>query len=362
MDSALIQYKAYRLFKRLTLGSVCGGPLGANVCRSLEEGMGSPKVSAYVTEIWPVSGASIQRYPFPDSFPPEFPRDAAFDAKCVWRLRDVIAAPDSGLVRIPNGPILQQSTGSLPRLFNKRIADALRRPVDGRVPGPVVLLPNDEFYHVLVEHLPNVLLTRQFLPSAKILLSHRRHPFVDKLLDFAEIPSEDRMPLDAPVRVDDLVFAPLWVNSGFVPACDLDIVRKAILPRIPSTSNTLERIYVSRSRSRNRPLGREKELERALAERGFTICFFETMTPSEQFAAVHHARLIVAPHGAGLANLVAAKPGLRVLELLSRNWFNTCYAKLAVQIGCDYRYLETIPHGAGFDVPVEAVLEEISRP
>ena len=362
MNAALFRYKAYRLFKRLALGPAFGGPLGSNVCRTIEEGLGNPVVAPHVADSRSVASAVVQRYLFPESFPLEFPREAAFDAKRVWRLRDVVVAPDSGIVRIPNGPILQQSTGSLPRLFNKRISDALRRPVGRPIPGPVVLLPNDEFYHVLVEHLPNVLLARHFLPPTKILLSHRRHSFVDKMLDFAEIPSKDRITLDSPAHVDDLVFSPLWVNSGFVPACDLSVLRDFILPRISDAPDVSERIYVSRSRSRNRPLGREKELERALAERGFTICFFETMTPSEQFAAVHHAKLVIAPHGAGLANLVAAKPGLRVLELLSRNWFNTCYAKLAVQIGCDYHYLETIPHGDGFDVPLEAVLEEISRP
>ena len=37
MCIATIRYKAYRLFKRLTLGSRFGGPLGGNVCRTLEE-------------------------------------------------------------------------------------------------------------------------------------------------------------------------------------------------------------------------------------------------------------------------------------------------------------------------------------
>ena len=56
---------------------------------------------------------------------------------------------------------------------------------------------------------------------------------------------------------------------------------------------------------------------------------------------ISNASTIVAPHGAGLANLVAARPGTEVVEILSRNWFNTCYAKLAVQLGCDYRFVET---------------------
>lgn len=362
MDSSFIRYKAYRLSKRLTLGSAYGGPLGMNVCRSLEEGAGTPVVSAHIAERWLVFPAAVQRYPFPESFPMEFPRETAFDGKWIWRLTDVVAAPGTGLVRIPDGPVLQQSAGSLPRLYNGRIADALRSPRKEALEGPLVLFPNAEYYHALMEYLPNVLLAHRFVPAAQILLPARRHSFLDRLLDFVGIPREARIEAEGPVLVQNLVFAPLWVNSGFVPDCDLSAVRDAVLPRIPAVSQPSARIYISRSRSRNRPLGRETDLERALEERGFRICYFESLSFEEQFAAIRGADLVVAPHGAGLANLVVARSGLRVLELLSRNWFNTCYAKLAVQLGCDYRFLDTVPRGDGYEVPLDAVLKEIDRP
>ena len=362
MDSSFIRYKAYRLSKQLTLGRVYGGPLGMNVCRSLEEGAGTPVVSAHIAERWLVSPASVQRYPFPESFPMEFPRETAFDGKWIWRLTDVIAAPGTGLVRIPQGPILQQSAGSLPRLYNGRIADALRSPRKEALEGPLVLFPNAEYYHALMEHLPNVLLSRRFVPDARILLPVRRHSYLNRLLDFVGIPRDARLEAEGPVLVRNLVFAPLWVNSGFVPDCDLSAVRDAILPHIPAVSQPSERIYISRSRSRNRPLGRENDLERALEERGFQICYLETLSFEEQFAAIRGADLVVAPHGAGLANLVAARPGLHVLELLSRNWFNTCYAKLAVQLRCNYHFLDTVPCGDGYEVPLNAVLKEIDLP
>lgn len=361
MDIASIRYKTYRLFKRLTLGPVWGGPLGTGVCRTLEEGAGSPVVSRHISGSVPVASATVARYPFPKSFPTEFPREAAIDGKRIWMLSDVIVAPASGLVRIPDGPVLQQSAGSLPRLFNQRIADVFRSPERRTLTGPAVLLPNGEYYHILVEHLPNLLLSLRHKPSAKVLLPSNRHVFVDRMLDFVGVPVESRVEFNGPVRVQSLAFAPLWVNSGFIPECDLAVLRDAILSRIPVLPKPVERLYISRTRSRNRPLGREVELETELARRGFRICYFEEMPLAEQFAAIHQAKIVIAPHGAGLANLVAAKPGLRVLELLSRNWFNTCYAKLAVQIGCDYRYLETINSDKGYHVPVESVLEEIDH-
>jgi hypothetical protein len=48
----------------------------------------------------------------------------------------------------------------------------------------------------------------------------------------------------------------------------------------------------------------------------------------------------VAPHGAGLANLVFAPPGAGVVELFARDYVNECFWALATTVdGLRYRYL-----------------------
>ncbi len=361
MNLATLRYKAYRLTKKLALGPSLGGPLGSGICRTMEEGMSCPDIASRVVARHPVASATLQTYPFPDSFPVCFPREAAFDPKCVWELRDVIVCPQSGLVRIPDGPILQQSAGSLPRLFNGKVSEVLRG-TDGRtVDAPVVPFPVGGYYHALVEYLPNVLLARKAVPGAKVLLSPNHHRFVDRLLDFVGIPKEERIVASGPMLAHRLALAPLWVNGGFVPACDLAALRNAILPKLDEGGGGENRIYISRARSQNRPLARESELEEALSAKGFRILYMEELPIAEQFAAVRNASLVVAPHGAGLANLVAARPGLRVVEMLSLNLYNTCYAKLAVQIGCRYDHMDTLPRGTEFAVDVEGVLRHIDQ-
>ncbi len=106
------------------------------------------------------------------------------------------------------------------------------------------------------------------------------------------------------------------------------------LPRVGSLLG--EKLYICRSRARRRKIANEAELWAGLAGRGFERVFLEDLTWSQQMAAFRAARVIVAPHGAGLANLVFAKPGAQVVELFNRAYVNGCYWQLAALRQLDY--------------------------
>jgi hypothetical protein len=59
----------------------------------------------------------------------------------------------------------------------------------------------------------------------------------------------------------------------------------------------------------------------------------------------------VAPHGAGLANLLLCRPGTKVLELYEPNYVNTVYWYLSNHFGLDYYYMfgegERLPDTSG---------------
>jgi capsular polysaccharide biosynthesis protein len=64
------------------------------------------------------------------------------------------------------------------------------------------------------------------------------------------------------------------------------------------------------------------------------------MTVAEQIEAFSTARLIVAPHGAALANLVFAGSGAAVIELFPAGYARPDYWKLANGVpGLGYHYL-----------------------
>ena len=94
-------------------------------------------------------------------------------------------------------------------------------------------------------------------------------------------------------------------------------------------------IYVSRRHARSRRVRNEAEVLAAL--RHFESAELESLSVREQAALFAGADCIVAPHGAGLTNLVFCKPGARVVELFSPNYANGCYENIARHMGLSYR-------------------------
>ena len=98
-----------------------------------------------------------------------------------------------------------------------------------------------------------------------------------------------------------------------------------------------ERIYVTRDRARRRRVANEAEVWAQLEPRGFVKLRAEELTWAEQINAFRQAKVVVGPHGAGLANLIFCRPGTRVVELFNRAYVNGLYWRLAALRGLDYR-------------------------
>ena len=99
-----------------------------------------------------------------------------------------------------------------------------------------------------------------------------------------------------------------------------------------------------------------------MAARGFVKVRLEALPWVEQVSAFARAREIVAPHGAGLANLVFCRPGVRVVEVFNTAYVNPCFWRLAALMGLDYRPVATpeteppacVPRGNRLDIVADA--------
>ncbi len=103
------------------------------------------------------------------------------------------------------------------------------------------------------------------------------------------------------------------------------------------TSRFGERIYLTRENARRRKITNEPALWAELERAGFSKVRLEELTWPEQINAFRHAKIVVAPHGAGLANLAFCRPGTKVVELFNRAYVHGCYWRVAVLQGLDYR-------------------------
>jgi hypothetical protein len=98
------------------------------------------------------------------------------------------------------------------------------------------------------------------------------------------------------------------------------------------------RLLVSRRDASSRRVSNEPELQALLEPAGFETVVLGELSFREQVAAFAEAEMVIAPHGAALANLLFAAPGTVVVELHQAGAERPHYKQLATRL--DLRHLE----------------------
>lgn len=117
-------------------------------------------------------------------------------------------------------------------------------------------------------------------------------------------------------------------------------VRQALSAlRKPSESRP-RKVYIRRGAVRWRQAVNEEDIVAALQKNGFSCISLEGMSLDEQASIFASAEVIVAPHGAALANLVFAQEGVRVIEIMPRGYDQMAwFYPLCCYLSADYRYM-----------------------
>jgi capsular polysaccharide biosynthesis protein len=255
-------------------------------------------------------------------------------------------APANGLTWLPNADyILSESVGDVRRLmgWGELLPHLLqmRRPPSLSTDGVVIAASPGPFFHWLFETLPNLLTALQLDPEVRILLPARYPRFVRQALEL-QLGGDFHQKVivaDTPVRVAKLLLLQTEVDAGFVPPIAVKILRGAYLPNHTKLPPGHRKLYISRRYAPSRAMTNEVDLEAALSKQGFEIIYSENLSFAEQVYLFSQAQIVVALHGAGLSNIVWAPKGLQVLEIFPHNYFNDCYARLALQLNASYDYI-----------------------
>lgn len=102
---------------------------------------------------------------------------------------------------------------------------------------------------------------------------------------------------------------------------------------------TSHKLYVSRKNARTRRVVNEDELLEYLLPQGYACILPETMSIIEQIGTFMPCEWLIAPHGAGLANMIWSRKQPRVIELVTPAYTNPCCWLVAVALGLEYGYL-----------------------
>jgi capsular polysaccharide biosynthesis protein len=260
----------------------------------------------------------------------------------IFELKDVKLDVYSGLAFSDGWVVIQSGYGHRWPCDAAFITGATRRVRDlpSRIEQRKVAMLGDvvHHYHFLIETLPRILRLKKACPDITFLTVQEPMELARDLMSFIDAQFEV---VDEEMVVEG---GSIWVHEPFPrdwlhPAdhqllCETFVAKAQDL--VPASNS---RVYISRSHAA-RALLYESNLEAWLLDHGFMIVHLEDLPFLEQVGLMSHAEFVIAPHGAGLANIVFMPPGGKVIELSSGEWICPAFRRIAAQSGHDYLLLE----------------------
>lgn len=113
----------------------------------------------------------------------------------------------------------------------------------------------------------------------------------------------------------------------------LEVMRKRICGSSACADGA--NVWISRRKAWGRRILNENEVLALLSDLKFQVAMLEDMTFSAQVELFRRARVVVGPHGAGLANIAFCRQGTRVVEVVGK-FVNASFLTLAASLGLRY--------------------------
>ena len=256
------------------------------------------------------------------------PLSHLYEARYVYELSDTIVNTITGaalLCNTPEPPFFIRESISWP--FESILSHGLDIPEPKKAVvqhmGPSAIFPSARnYYHWLIEELPLLLRALEREPKLTVLVHEggitERHRIVERELGI-KIHSTTTT-----VRLADHFLPGRANDSWFIHPRDAELLVEFGSRLVRTTSESPERLYISR-RNAARSLPGEVELEQQLTDLGFRVVHPESVSWIDQINLFRKAKVVVAPHGAGLSNLVFSEPGVQVIELTNGRHYNRCF-------------------------------------
>jgi capsular polysaccharide biosynthesis protein len=291
----------------------------------------------------------------------------------VWVNRGAVV--DSSAVITPDDKLLADVSLEFGRTSNNHsIFTQLKLPNLRKINGIAALLTSAKghiYFHWMFDILPRIeLLRKSNIPIESIdnfIINNYSLSFQIETLTTLGISHQKILESSKlhHIKADKLLVPSLPSIPGNMPFWAIKFLRKEYLNnQITEKINRQERLYISRAKASYRRVIDETELSDFLSKFGFQSIVLESMSVAEQSLLFSSAKVVVAPHGAGLTNTVFCNPGTKVIELFSPNYVNVCYWSLSNQLGIEYYYLLGVgskppeyvdPHLAGENIRIDLI-------
>ena len=196
----------------------------------------------------------------------------------------------------------------------------------------------ENYFNWTIRYASRIRYFQALARDSLLLVPSNKKGYINESLELFGVPEGRVRYVDEPVRVAELtIFSPSALGRyALSPHMTWNLRGH---PQIGALwSRPARKLYIPRRNVKLRRVINEQELEAALARLGFSSFDCAAHSVREQAAAFKSADIVVAPHGAGLSNIVYCKPGTRVIEVIPEGYDQgvTSYRSLADLFGLQY--------------------------
>ncbi len=213
---------------------------------------------------------------------------------------------------------------------------------------------SSNIYHFMTEQLPTILCVNQFFGHSRVPVLCVNTSFLAPLLRFFDVNNPVQTIPQAYLHIPQVnaVYEQKYIECGNPSPQKIHALRSVIVKKC--FQSELE----SDSKSKNDiPIGiliHRKETKRSIQNHDALLALLKTKRPDlewhvfstqpldEAISLFNRATIIVAPHGAGLTNMLFAPPNTKIVEFMPTANPNVCYYHLATllqfqhcMVGCD---------------------------
>jgi hypothetical protein len=236
---------------------------------------------------------------------------------------------------------------------NHPIFSRFRLPKSRALHGKIAIAVTPEapgnYYHWLIDLLPRVCLIRSaddgFASFQHLLINGSQAHYEETSLRALGVPPEKILYVDSRdhFQIREATIPSMDHFSKVIAPWKIETLRavRDSLPNQPTARS--RRLYVSRKRDAVRRVINESELEKILRAAGFTSVELESCSWTDQVAMFSEAEVVLAPHGAALANIAFCQRGALLAEINTRAGYRDYYLHLAASAGVRYRFIEAQP-------------------
>ncbi|PPT08646.1 TPR repeat [Geitlerinema sp. FC II] len=202
----------------------------------------------------------------------------------------------------------------------------------------------DNYYHWMVYLLPRLgLIIESKIDLETIdrfLIDSFYQPFQKETFQQLEIPKQKVLTVDRSphIRAQKLIVPSIPSDLIAIDRASCQWIKSLFLPRSQELPTPDKRLYIRRKTGQNRRVIEEEQLIEFLEIYGFEAVELENKSIVEQAQLFAAAEAVIAPHGAGLTNVLFCQPGTKIIEILSPNYAHQFYAILSRQCQLDYAY------------------------